>query len=114
MYLNSPTYRNATAIANHLMTLILASNACSVDLAGVVREWRELENIKREWRGMPRLSVHSLKEIAAAKREEMKTVSATTFEEVDDEPSKESISIQTVPTPPTGDDPSAPCVRNDK
>ena len=54
-------YRNATKIANHVMMLILRS----VDEKGcamLVREWVALEFAKREWRGAPRLSTHSIKE----------------------------------------------------
>jgi hypothetical protein len=108
-YTNLP-YRNATKLANSLMLRILTTGDDKA-AALLMREWRETEQVKREWRGLPRLSPASMKEIIDFKRAAMKTVTATTFEEIHDVPTregKESISIPTVPTPPTGDDPIAP------
>jgi hypothetical protein len=41
------------------------------DVVSCVKSWIELEHLKREMRGIPRLASASLKEIAAAKRELM-------------------------------------------
>lgn len=93
------------------MRLILGSEECSVHVAALVREWQSVENLKREWRGIPRLSPASLREILDAKRTAMKSArTAPTFVEIPDEPGKESLSGQTVPTPPA---PEAPRVVSD-
>jgi hypothetical protein len=42
-----------------------------------MREWRELEQMKREWRGMARLSPVSMREALAAKREAQRTIDVT-------------------------------------
>ena len=70
-------------------------------IANMVRSWIEIENTKREWRGIPRLSPHKLAEVIAAKRASAKTISANHDEqeplELDaatapsTEPSKESL-----------------------
>ena len=85
-YMSEP-YRNATAIANHLMDLILTSKADSRTCSFLVREWREIEQMKREWRGLPRLSPVSVKELMDTKSRRLKE--AATIEvctEADDLP----------------------------
>lgn len=87
-----------------------------IALAQLARAWIEAEHLKREMRGLPRLSTHSLRELTEAKRAAMKsiTTNATAYEEIHDEPTKESINPKTVTTPPAPDCPSAPVVGNDK
>lgn len=70
-------YRNATAIANHIATIILKTDEGSMALAALVRQWYELECVKREWRGLPRLSTTSMKELLEAKRASMKEATTT-------------------------------------
>jgi hypothetical protein len=67
-YFASIPYRNATAIANHLMSLILVAKPDDRNVALIAREWREIEQMKREWRGLPRLSPIAAKELLALKR----------------------------------------------
>jgi hypothetical protein len=106
-------YRNATKLANHLLAMIVKS-ADERGVALLAREWLSIEFAKREWRGLPRLSAHSMREILDYKRAAMKNISSTAprFEEIHDD--KESLSPSTVPAPPTPEAP-APCsVGNDK
>ncbi len=70
----SEPYRNATELGKHLMTLILACKEPCKEAALLMREWRETEQMKRDWRGLPRLAPSTLKEIMAAKREQAKTI----------------------------------------
>lgn len=86
-------------------------------MALLTREWLNVQFAKREWRGLPRLSAQSAKELFDAKRNSMKNVTSTsaiTFEEIPTHEGKESIIPQTVPTPPTPETPSASVVGNDK
>ena len=111
----SEPYRNANTLANHIMQMILRSED-ERGAALLMREWRETEQMKREWRGIPRLSAHSMRELAEAKRNAMKQVSqsSATYEEIPTtNEGKESISIPTVPTPPAPEAPSAYGVGND-
>lgn len=105
-------YRNASKIANHVMMLILRSED-EKGAAMLCREWVALEYAKREWRGVPKLSSHSIKELLEAKLSRSKQLNSSnvTVTELDDD--KESIG-QTVPAPPTPETPSASSVVNDK
>ena len=80
-------YRNATSLSKHLFSLILACKEPCKEAALLMREWRETEQMKREWRGLPRLSHASVRELMAAKREQAKTIdvssSAPAFTEPD-------------------------------
>lgn len=102
----SEPYRNAVTIANHLMRLILQPNEDNRNVALLTREWLNIEYAKREWRGLPRLKPHTMREIFEAERQEAKniTTNAATFAEItptttEGEP-KESLNPETVPTPP--------------
>lgn len=87
-------YRNATAIANMLMATIADKETRPSDRAQLARAWLEIEQTKREWRGIPRLSPTSARELLAAKRDQLKLAkTAPSFTDPDDQP--------TVTAPPT-------------
>ena len=67
-------YRNANKVANRLLALMMTETDDLRGLALIAREWRETEQMKREWRGLPRLAPSTLKELMAAKREQAKTL----------------------------------------
>ncbi len=80
-------YRNACAVGKLLMDAMSKPTEDLKGLAAIAREWRETEQMKREWRGLPRLASASVREMMAAKRDAMKTIDATSsapaFTEVD-------------------------------
>lgn len=102
-------YRNATTLSKHIFSLIMSCKEPCKEAALLMREWRETEQMKREWRGLPRLATTSMRELVAAKREQAKTIEVTTldpFTEPSPTVSKESIiEPQTVTAPPTQDAP---------
>ena len=94
-YMSAP-YRNACTIANHLMELILLPSEDTRNTALLAREWLNIEQAKREWRGLPRLAPASMRELLDAKRAKLKTIHAASFTE----PEPDHPISQTVPTPP--------------
>jgi len=102
---NSAPYKNATTIGNVLLKRIISGEPEDYDLGILVREWREVEQMKREWRGIPRLSVHKLGELLSAKRDNMRNITSTNApaytDESADEPSAPPTPAPTVTTPPT-------------
>ena len=111
MQFNSATSRNATTIGNYLMQRIISEKTDGREKALLTREWLNVEFAKREWRGLPRLSAHSMKELAEAKRASMKNVTARAadYEEITDaDAEKESLSPDPVPTRPAPEPPSRP------
>lgn len=109
-YVSIP-YRNATQIANRLMHLIITESDDYRGIALLAKEWCNIEQMKREWRGIPRLSHHTMAEVLAAKRANAKQIdiqSSSTPFDLESKPvtdHKESIIPHTVPTPPTTDAP---------
>jgi len=104
-YMTEP-YRNAVIIANILITRITNERELTENLPDLVREWREVENLKREWRGIPRLGVHKLSEVAAYKRDSLKSAGTSHhapayIDESAEEPSTPPTPAPTVTTPPT-------------
>lgn len=93
--------RNQTA-ARQLQKVLIATvqdkGTKPYDRAFCSRIWIELEAYKREIGGVPRLATVSLSELANLRRRAPKPALVTDITELD---AKESISTQTVPTPPT-------------
>ncbi len=56
------------------MQLVLMCKEPCKEAALIMREWREVEQMKRDWRGLPRLAPASMRELMAAKREQAKTI----------------------------------------
>ncbi len=73
----SAPYRNACKLSEHLLILTTKPTEDLRGVALLAREWRELEQMKREWRGLPRLSPASVRELMNAKRDAMRTIEAT-------------------------------------
>lgn len=92
----SVPYRNATTIANKLMALILTAEEPSMAVANMARTWLEVEQLKREWRGLPRLKPASAKELFDAKRSAAKHA----------EPTDAFIELDAAPTEPTTPQPA--------
>jgi hypothetical protein len=82
------------------MSLILKSQKESMALAAIAREWLEIENTKREWRGVPRLAHHKLKEIIDTKRDAAKQINVAT--ELYSEEPPPTVTAEPPPTPPDG------------
>jgi hypothetical protein len=92
-YMTEP-YRNANKVANILMAAMNQPTDDLKGLASIAREWRETEQMKREWRGLPRLSPASVRELMAAKRDAARTLDVSTTSDAaftEAEPSKESL-----------------------
>jgi hypothetical protein len=108
VHFNSPVYRDATTICNALLADISSPETEPKDRALLAREWLAIAFAKREWRGLPRLKSHTLREVIDAERAERRniTTEALTIQETPE--------AQTVPTPPEGEAPSPSPVRNDK
>ena len=79
-HFSTQPYRNATAIGNSLLARIVDKETGDKDCSLLARVWIEVESFKREMRGIPRLSVHTMRELLAAKRANAKTIDATTSE----------------------------------
>lgn len=96
------------------MSLILLEHEDDREIAALSRAWVEIENTKREWRGIPKLAVSSLREILEYKRKALKSANATPSEPNDMVElstalarEKESVNSETVPTPDPGMPPDA-------
>lgn len=105
-------YRNANTLANHIMQRIMSTEDDKA-AALLMREWRETEQMKREWRGVPRLAAHTMREVADARLARARQLPTNAHEVTELDDDKES-SGQTVPAPPTPETPSASSVVNDK
>lgn len=102
-WFNKP-YRNATMVANLLLKRLQAAET-DKDAVALARQWSEIENMKREWRGIPRLSSATLSEIAQIKRSKhLEARPIESFVEIESE--EGTLNPQTVPAPPTPMPPS--------
>ena len=100
---NSPPYRNATAIGNKLLQLIVKCVEPSKEAALLTRAWIDIEAFKREMRGVPRLLGASTAELLAYRREAMKRANdANAPAYIDEEPDPlPPTAPPTVTAPPT-------------
>ena len=64
----SSPYRDANIIQKSLFSRIVSDTIQDKDKGLLSRVWLEIEAFKREMRGIPRLSAHSVKEIAEARQ----------------------------------------------
>jgi hypothetical protein len=67
-----PKYSQAGQIQDALYKAACDESNPARDRAQCAKEWRELEFAKREWRGLPRLTAHSLKDLMDAKQRAMR------------------------------------------
>ena len=81
---NTEPYRNACLICRVLIERIVSPKTPASSLSFLVREWRETEFAKREWRGLPRLLGHKLEEVMAARMKSAKRL--TTRGAIDEAP----------------------------
>lgn len=63
----SAPYRDANIIQKSLFQRIISSDIQDKDKGLLARVWVEIEAFKREMRGIPRLSSHSLQDLAMAR-----------------------------------------------
>ena len=88
VYNHTQPYRDLHAACKVLLARIQSPDVSDRYLPALVRELRETEAFKREFRGIPRLSTHSLEDfakgrLATAKRLSRSTPPTTPFTELD-------------------------------
>lgn len=95
------SYRNAITICNALLLRIVDPETGDKDCSLLTRAWVEIEVFRREMRGIPRLSTHSVEDLTKARSSLAKRISQsnapTGYEEIPDAP--------TEPTQAKTDDP---------
>ena len=69
-----PDYHNAKQMQTALMKKVCDEKAPVRDVVQCVRAWRELEQLKREIRGIPPLAPATLKELADLKLAQLKRI----------------------------------------
>ena len=74
----SAPYRDANIIQKSLFQRIISSDVQDKDKGLLARVWVEIEAFKREMRGIPRLSSHSLQDLAMARSSLAKRLSRST------------------------------------
>ncbi len=102
-------YRNACKISNRLLAMLLKEEDVK-DFVTLSREWREVENTKREWRGVPRLALASIVEVQKARLARLRDASTASMTEqpfTDPDEERNLLPQPTVPAPPTPEPPSA-------
>jgi hypothetical protein len=61
------SYRNCITVCNALMQRIINPDTNDKDCSLLARVWVEVEVFRREMRGIPRLSTHSVEDLAKAR-----------------------------------------------
>ena len=72
------SYRNAITICNALLLRIINPDTGDKDCSLLTRAWVEVEVFRREMRGIPRLSTHSVQDLAMARSSLAKRLSRST------------------------------------
>ena len=91
-----PSYFDLTDVWNHFKSIALSKETEPSEKATIVRVMIEIEVIRREMRGIPRLKAHSIAELAQRPPKRAKTITIRDAKSL--EPSKESLS-KTDPSP---------------
>jgi len=74
-----PDYANARQMQTALMKKVCDEKSHVRDVVQCVRAWRELEQLKREIRGIPPLAPATLKEMADLKLARMRQINSAPF-----------------------------------
>ena len=86
----SSPYRDANIIQKSLFSRIVSTSIKDKDKGLLARVWLEVEVFKREMRGIPRLSTHSVEDLAKARSSLAKRLSHATptspYTEIEDAP----------------------------
>jgi hypothetical protein len=94
------SYRNAITICNSLLLRIINPDTGDKDCSLLTRAWVEIEVFRREMRGIPRLSTHSVEDLAKARSSLAKRLSHSNapngYEEIPEAPTAQP----DAPTPP--------------